>query len=260
MTAVARRGRRRSPRAPDRGVALEAARRRGRHRRPQAGRRGGTADHGGGRGLVAVPALVRLAAAVRAGLRHLQRHRGALLPSVLRAVPGLPGLSGLRVLAARSRAARRLAAGRARDRCRALSRRLLWRDRHAARPADDARHRHVGRRHRAAARGLAPRRRPVDAGHLDRHAGLCVPRALPARADVAQGRLDRPRRLAILADVGGRVRRRARRLDQFHLPVRAVRRAAREGRRRQLLHPARLLAARHLRGGPAKAGRRRPRA
>ena len=86
------------------------------------------------------------------------------------------------------------------------------------------------------------------------HAGLRVPGSLSARPDGAQGRLARPCRLALLAHLGRRVRRRARRLDQLHLPVRAVRRAAGEGRRRQLLHPGRLLAAR-----PASAaGRPRP--
>ena len=53
-----------------------------------------------------------------------------------------------------------------------------------------------------------------------------------------------PGGLALLADLGGRVRRCARRVDAVHLPVRAVRRAARQGRRRQFLHPGRLLAAR----------------
>jgi TRAP-type uncharacterized transport system fused permease subunit len=56
-----------------------------------------------------------------------------------------------------------------------------------------------------------------------------------------------------VADHRRRVRRRGRGVDQLHLPVRAVRCAAGDRRRRQLLHQVgdRLLG--HMRGGPAKA-------
>ena len=143
--------------------------------------------------------------------------------------------------------------------CGALSGRVLPRARAAARPADRRRHCRRGRRRRAADRGHAARRR---ARGCRSSRSSCWPTCslgpyLPGR-DGAQGRLARPRRLALLAHVRRRVRRRARRLDQLHLPVRAVRRAAGEGRRRQLLHPGRLLAARPLprRPGQGRRGRR----
>ena len=85
---------------------------------------------------------------------------------------------------------------------------------------------------------------------------LCVPRALSARPDGAQRLVNLARRLAFLAHLRGRVRRRARRLDQLHLPVRAVRRAAGKGRRRQLLHPGRVFAARPI---PRRSGESRRR-
>ncbi len=103
----------------------------------------------------------------------------------------------------------------------------------------------------AADRGLAARRRPVDAGDLALHAGLRVSGPLPAGPDGAQGLLDRSCRLALLDHVGRRVRRGFGCVHHLHLPVRAVWRAAGEGRRRQLLHPGRLLAARPL---PRRAG------
>ncbi len=92
--------------------------------------------------------------------------------------------------------------------------------------------------------------------HLVLDAGVRVPGPLPARPPRPQGLIARPRRLAFLAHVGGRVRRGARRLHHLHLPVRAVRRAAGEGRCRQLLHPGCLLAARQV---PRRAGQGRRR-
>ena len=68
-------------------------------RKPSGLRRQG--HHGGRRGMVAVPALVRLPAALHARLRHLQRHRGALLSLELRSAPRLCQLSGVQDLAAR---------------------------------------------------------------------------------------------------------------------------------------------------------------
>ncbi len=57
-----------------------------------------------------------------------------------------------------------------------------------------------------------------------------------AGRDRPQGRVAREGGVALLAHDRRRVRRRARRVRELHLPVRALRIAAREGRRRQLLH------------------------
>ncbi len=211
----------------------------------------GCADLCGRDRLVAVPDLVRVAFALHAGLRHLRRHRGARVPPELCAVPGVRGLSGLQVVAAQSRAADRLAAGRGGDLRGALSRRVLSRHRAASGTADAGRYHRRRRRRRAAARGVAARRRPVDADHRHRRAALCLPRALSAGADGASRLVAVARGVAFLADLRRRVRRRARRLDQLHLPVRAVRRAAGEGGRRQLFHPALVRAARQV---PRRAG------
>jgi hypothetical protein len=65
---------------------------------------GGAPDARVGAGLEPVPAVDRLAAAVRAGHRRLQRHAVARHPPGLRRLPGLHGLPGLQALAARPRA------------------------------------------------------------------------------------------------------------------------------------------------------------
>src|SRR5262245_19188419 len=91
-----------------------AACRRSRYRRTQTGRTCGTADLCGGDRLVAFPDLVCLAAALSAGLRHFRRYRGARVPPEFCAVPGIRGLSRLRLVATRSGATGRLAAGRRR--------------------------------------------------------------------------------------------------------------------------------------------------
>ncbi len=206
--------------------------------------------------VVAVPAVVRLALAVHVRRRCVQRYRGARHPPVVRAAARLHGLSGAEILATRSRPPHRLGAG---GRCglrRDVSHRLLSGAVPASRAADAlGRCRGRGRRG-AAARSVPPGGRPVDAGHFDRVPVLRFRRPLPAGTAGAQGRLGRTRGLALLAHVGRRVRRRARRFDRVHLPVRAVRRAAGEGGCRKLFHPACVLAARAV-PRRTRQGRRR---
>jgi TRAP-type uncharacterized transport system fused permease subunit len=72
------------------------------------------------------------------------------------------------------------------------------------------------------------------------------------RGDSAQGRLARQVPAAPMADHRGRLRDRARRLDELRVPVRAVRHAARQGRGRQLDDADSIALLGHLRGGPAK--------
>ena len=171
-----------------------AAGRRGRYRRPQADRprRRGSSDVRRDR-VVAVPALVRLAAAVHARLRHFQRHRGARVPSVAsrcswrsRPIPAFTSSPRDRVPLLD------WAAGRGRHRRRALSRRVLPRARAAARPADDAPISSCRwsascccSRPRAAPKGPWM---PVISHH---HAALRLPRALSAGPAGAQGRVAR---------------------------------------------------------------------
>jgi hypothetical protein len=206
--------------------------------------------------MVAVPTLVRVSPALHAQCRHFQRHRVALFPSLLRTVHHLHGVSCVRHILARACSALRLVACGARHRGSALSRRVLQRHRATPRPADQMGYRRGHRRRRGADRSLAPRRRALDADHRNRVTALRVPRAAPARTDGAQGLVGLTRRIAFLAHLGRRIRRRARCLNQFHLPVRAVRRAARKGRRRQLFHSGRVLAARPV-PRRTRQGRRR---
>ena len=212
-----------------------ATRGRGRYRRPQAHRPGGEGDLRGVAGLGAVPALVRLAAALHVRRRHPQRHRGACPAPGAGAVPGLhwPGRPSTArreiacrrstvVLAARRRLRRRLPAA------------VLQPARDAAGPADDDGHRGRQRRPGAAAGGHAPRGRLADgrAGrplHRVRDA-----RPLHARRAVAQGCVAEPAAVAPVAHHRGRVRHRARRLGRHDLRLRALRHPARPCRRRQL--------------------------
>ena len=77
----------------------------------------------------------------------------------------------------------------------------------------------------------------------------------PIRARRARlpGRFAEQGDVAHVADHRGRVRHRARRLDQLRVPVRAVQRAVGQGRRRRLLHPARLRPARAHAGRPRQS-------
>ena len=77
-----------------------------------------------------------------------------------------------------------------------------------------------------------------------------------ARRDPAQGHLAVEGRLALLAVDRRRLRRRGRRVGELHLPVRAVRLAAGEGRRRQLFHQGRVRVPRPHARRP-RQGRRR---
>ena len=93
----------------------------------------------GGDCLVAVPALVCLAAAVRVRHRHPQRYRSPLDPSRTRAVPRLHRLSGLQIVAARLHPDHRLGAGGRRRLRRRLPVPVLSRARAAPGHADDDR-------------------------------------------------------------------------------------------------------------------------
>ena len=136
-----------------------------------------------------------------------------------------------------------------------LSARLLPRHLAAAGPADHGRHRDLGRsawcccsRRRGAPSGRRSRSSPalmlvyIFAGPwlpgLLAHKGASLSRAASQMWLTSEGHL----------------RRRARRLDQLRVLLRAVRQPAGEGRRRKLFHPARLLDARHS----SAAGRPRP--
>ena len=86
----------------------------------------------------------------------------------------------------------------------------------------------------AAAGGHAPRGRLADGRAGAAVPGLLHARAVHARGDVAQGRQPEPAAVAHVAHHRRRVRHRAGRVDQRDLRLRAVRRAARPRRRRQL--------------------------
>ena len=207
---------------------------RDRHRRPQTDGRHGQGDLRSGAGLGAVPVLVRIAAALRAGLRHPQRHRGAGdSPGVL-VRAGVSGLAGVPLVAAAPRACAGLGAGPRRRLCRCVFDALLSGAGHAPGAADDDGHR--GRHHwpGAAARSHAPRRRLADGGAGAAVPGLLHGRALSARRAGAQRRIAQSPALAHVADDGGRVRHRAGCIGQHHLCLCAVRRAARSRGRRQL--------------------------
>ena len=119
-------------------------------------------------------------------------------------------------------------------------------------------------RHGAAARGDPPLARPAAHGRGPGLPGLRVSRPIRARRARLPGCLAQQGDVAHVADHRGRVRHRARRLDQLRVPVRAVQLAAGQGRCRRLLHPARVCPARaHARwprqglGGVVGAERRR---
>ncbi len=194
--------------------------------------------------MVAAAAVVRVAAAV-----HLQRlrpefDRDALAASRLRAVPRLSRVPVRQALAAQPHSAAGLAARRRRGVLRRVPVPVLPRDLDPAGRADDARHRLGGRRHAAAARGDAPRRRTAARDHRHPDAGIRVRGSAHAGRDRAQGHLAQQGGVPLLAHHRGCVRRRAGSVGELHLPVRAVRVAAREGRRRQLFHQGRVRPAR----------------
>ena len=185
--------------------------------------------------LVAVPALVRLAAAVHVRLRHSQRHRSARNPSRPRAVPRLHGLSGVQVIAARATFPRSTGCWR-------------WPARSPAPTCS------CSNRSSRCGPGQPTTLDLVTAGAgilllleatrrslglpmvfvaaffiLFTFAGPYMPEAVQHKGASLSRFLH-----ASMARHRGRVRHRARRLDELRLPVRAVRHAAGQGRRRQL--------------------------
>ncbi len=100
----------------------------------------------------------------------------------------------------------------------------------AAGTTDADRFLHRYRRHAVAAGGHPPGGRPAARHHRDADAGLRVCRTLDARRHSAQGHFAVQGRLALLAVDRRCLRRGGGRVGKLHLPVRAVRLAAREGR------------------------------
>ena len=118
--------------------------------------------------------------------------------------------------------------------CRRLSVSVLRRAFRTAGSADHARSRHRHRWHPVAARGDAPRARPADGDRGLRLHLLHLCRPVHAGRDPASRRLAHQVPQPSMADDRGRVRHRARRVDELRLSLRAVRHASGKGRRRQL--------------------------
>ena len=206
-------------------------------------------------GLGAVPALVRLAAALHVQFRRGQRRPGARHPSVFRVPARLRHLSGVQI--ARRADGSRSTTGSSPSSawCVAIYLLVFYKE-IALRPGlpttPDVVVSVIGvvLLVEAARRAVGPALAAIASIML---IYIFAGPWLPGHAR-AQGRVALARRLADVAHLGGHLRRRARRLDQRGVPVRAVRQPAGEGRRRKLFHPARLRHARHL----SAAARPRP--